>query len=85
MGGLLIGKRIYRAVKDKGKGVLRAGEGVLRAGYVRPSQNNNNNNNNNNNKNIIRNVFRIQAYDSIMCGYFLYWFYWFYACGKNFN
>ena len=27
------------------------------------------NNNNNNNKNI-RNIFRIQAYDLIMCGYF---------------
>ena len=25
----------------------------------------------NNNKNIITNIFRIQAYDSIMCGYFL--------------
>ena len=24
-----------------------------------------------NNKNIITNIFRIQAYDSIMCGYFL--------------
>ena len=31
---------------------------------------NNNNNNNNNSKNIITNIFRIQAYDSIMCGYF---------------
>ena len=26
--------------------------------------------NNNNNNNIITNIFRIQAYDSIMCGYF---------------
>ena len=25
-----------------------------------------------NNKNIITNIFRIQAYDSVMCGYFLY-------------
>ena len=31
---------------------------------------NNNNNNNNNNKNIKTNIFRIQAYDSTMCGYF---------------
>ena len=30
----------------------------------------NNNNNNNNNNNIESNIFRIQAYDSIMCGYF---------------
>ena len=29
-----------------------------------------NNNNNNNNKNITTNIFRIQAYDSIICGYF---------------
>ena len=28
------------------------------------------NNNNTNNKNIKTNIFRIQAYDSIMCGYF---------------
>ena len=28
-------------------------------------------NNNNNNKNITANIFRIQAYDSIMCGYFV--------------
>ena len=27
-------------------------------------------NNNNNNKNITTNISRIQAYDSIMCGYF---------------
>ena len=32
--------------------------------------NNNNNNNNNNNKNTTTNIFRIQAYGSIMCGYF---------------
>ena len=32
--------------------------------------NNNNNCNNNNNNNITTNIFRIQAYDSIMCGYF---------------
>ena len=41
LGGLLIGKGIYRA--GKGKGISRAGEGVLRAGYG-------NNNNNNNSK-----------------------------------
>ena len=29
-----------------------------------------NNNNNNNNKNITTNISRIQAYNSIMCGYF---------------
>ena len=28
------------------------------------------NNNNNNNNNIESNIFRLQAYDSIMCGYF---------------
>ena len=28
-----------------------------------------------NNKNIIANIFRIQAYDSLMCGYFWYWIY----------
>ena len=28
-----------------------------------------------NNKNIKANIFKIQAYDSIICGYFLYWFY----------
>ena len=27
------GRGIYRAGKDKGKGINRAGEGVLRAGY----------------------------------------------------
>ena len=31
----------------------------------------NNNNNNNNNNNIITNTFRMQAYNSIKCGYFL--------------
>ena len=33
LGDLLIVKRIYRAGKGKGKGVLRTAEGVLRAGY----------------------------------------------------
>ena len=28
-----------------------------------------------NNKNIIANIFRLQAYDSVMFGYFLYWIY----------
>ena len=32
---------------------------------------------------ITANIFRIQAYDSIMCGCFLYWFYRFYACRKD--
>ena len=31
------------------------------------------------NKNIKANIFRVQAYDSVMCGYFLYWIYWFYV------
>ena len=31
------------------------------------------------NKNIIKNIFRIQAYNSIMCEHLLYWFYWFYV------
>ena len=34
------------------------------------NNNNNNNNNNDNNKNIITNIFKVQAYNSIMCGYF---------------
>ena len=33
LGNLLTGQGIYRAGKDKGKGVLRAGEGIVRAGY----------------------------------------------------
>ena len=33
MGDLLIDKEVYRAGKDKGKGINRAGKGVLRAGY----------------------------------------------------
>ena len=33
LGDVLIGKRVYRAGKGKGKGINRAGEGVLRAGY----------------------------------------------------
>ena len=36
---LLTRRGIYRAGKDIGKKVLRAGEGVLRVGYDRPSQN----------------------------------------------
>ena len=35
------------------------------------------------NKNIIANIFRIQAYDSIMCGYFCIWFINFMFKGKN--
>ena len=30
------------------------------------------------NKNIIANIFRVQANNSVMCGYF--WIHWFYAC-----
>ena len=44
--------------------------------------NNNNDNNNNNNKNIITNIIRIQAYDSIMCGYFCIGFIDFMLAGK---
>ena len=43
----------------------------------------NNNNNNNNNKNITTNIFRIQAYDSIICGYFCIGFIDFMLAGKN--
>ena len=43
---------------------------------------NNNNNNNNNNTNIIINIFRIQAYDSTMCGYFCIEFIIFMLAGK---
>ena len=32
LGNLLTGQGIYRAGKDQGKGVLRAGEGIVRAG-----------------------------------------------------
>ena len=39
----------------------------------------------NNNNNIITNIFRIQAYNSIMCGSFCIGFFLFYACKKNFN
>ena len=35
------------------------------------------------NKNIIANIFRIQAYDSIMCGYFCIWFINFMFKGKS--
>ena len=42
-----------------------------------------NNNNNNNNKNIKTNIFRIQAYDSIMCGYFCIGFIDFMLKGKT--
>ena len=45
--------------------------------------NNNNNNSNNNNKNIISNIFRTQAYDSIMCGYFCIGFIDFMLVGKT--
>ena len=45
--------------------------------------NNNNNNSNNNNKNIISNIFRTQAYDSIMCGYFCIAFIDFMLAGKT--
>ena len=43
----------------------------------------NNNNNNNNNNNITTNIFRIQAYDSIMCGYFCIGFIDFMLGGKK--
>ena len=33
LGDLLIGKGVYRAGKDKRKGINRASEGVLKAGY----------------------------------------------------
>ena len=42
-----------------------------------------NNNNNDNNKNIKTNIFRIQAYDSIMCGYFCVRFTDFMLAGKT--
>ena len=35
------------------------------------------------NKNIIKNIFRIQAYDSIMCGYFCIGFIDFMLAGKT--
>ena len=43
---------------------------------------NNNNNINNNNKNIKINISRLQAYDSIMCGYFCIGFVDFMLAGK---
>ena len=33
LGNLLTRKGIYRAGKDKGKGLNRGGEGIVRAGY----------------------------------------------------
>ena len=42
-----------------------------------------NNNNNKNNNNIKTNIFRIQAYDSIMCGYFCIGFIDFMLAGKT--
>ena len=42
-----------------------------------------NNNNNNNNKNIVTNIFRIHAYDSIMRGYFCMGFIDFMLEGKT--
>ena len=47
------------------------------------NNNNNNNNDNNNNKNIITNIFRLQAYDSIMCRYFCNGFIDFMLAGKK--
>ena len=44
---------------------------------------NNNNTNNDNNENIITNIFRIQTYDSIMCGYFCIGFIDFMLAGKT--
>ena len=38
---------------------------------------------NNNNKNIKTNIFRIQTYDSIMCGYFCIGFIDFMSAGKK--
>ena len=42
-----------------------------------------NNNNDNNNKNIKTSIFRIKAYDSIMCGYFYIGFIDFMLAGKT--
>ena len=33
------------------------------------------------NRNIVTNIYRMQNYDSIMCGIFLCWFYRLYVCG----
>ena len=41
------------------------------------------NNNDNNNKNILTNIFRIQAYNSIMCEYFCIGFIDFMLAGKT--
>ena len=41
------------------------------------------NNNDNNNKNILTNIFRIQAYNSIMCEYFCIGFIDFMIAGKT--
>ena len=42
-------------------------------------------NNNNNNKNIITNIFKIQAYNLTMCGYFCIGFIDFILAEKNIN
>ena len=36
------------------------------------------------NKNIIKNIYRIQGYDSVMCGYFCIGFIYFMLKGKSF-
>ena len=36
------------------------------------------------NKNIVKNIYRIQAYDSVMCGYFCIGFIYFMLKGKSF-
>ena len=55
--------------------------------FINNSNNNNNDNNNNSNnnedKNIATNIFRIQSYDSIMCGYFCIGFIDFMLAGKT--
>ena len=50
---------------------------------INSNNNTNNNNNNNNKKDIATNIFRIQAYDSIMCGYFCIGFIYFMLAGKT--
>ena len=57
-----LGTSLLRNLLTVGKGMMRAGEGIVRAGdgIVRASEGSKKKSN----------IFRIQAYDSIMCGYF---------------
>ena len=83
LGNLLTGKGFLRAGSgnNKGKGVVRAGygnknkgEGVVRAEEIKKFIGN---------KNIKANIYRLQATNSVMCGYFCIGFIDFMFAGKT--